>query len=140
MTSLTDRILAFRTALPSHDLALGKNALRQWAITVCDAEIRWAARDFHKVSHDMGVNLAFDRNVDQAAAQPVRLPHEQAAGRVLNWASHLQAHEKEARGPWGRWAVMNEKERLAWRIRWVMLARGFVAAVKVYKAERGALQ
>jgi hypothetical protein len=131
------RVLAERTALPSHDLDTPD--LRRWAIAACTAELKHAELDTLGLVARHTLGAVIDNCSDPDWHAEFRLPHEHAAGLVLNWASHLRTQEGFITGPWSRWHLNDRAGRLELLATRRRLKRGFLAAVANYRAARRAI-
>ena len=132
-----ERVRAGRIALPSHDLDTAD--LRRWAIAACAAELRHAELDTLELVTRHTLGAFIDRRADSTWHAEFRLPHEHAAARVLNWASHLKTQEGLIVGPWSRWHLNDRAGRRALLAVRRRIKRGFLAAVAAWRAARAAI-
>jgi hypothetical protein len=133
--SLADRIMARRTILPSHELE--RVPVRRFVSAVCTAEVEHANREFQRITADLHASAVFYD--DPGAEARFRLPHEARAGEALVWLSHLQAHDRDRRGPWASWNTMRHHERVRWLATRRKLLHGLIRAAAAYTAARAAL-
>ncbi|HZP98621.1 MAG TPA: hypothetical protein VFB13_03725 [Reyranella sp.] len=126
-----------RVALPAHDLP--GQRFRPYIAAVCTAEVDHATADVRRIAHDTGAHMMFTERRDAGWEQAYFQPHEARAATALNWLSHVQAHESDARGPWARLAYSGAEYRAAWVKRYRYLLRGFIKAARAYVAARTAL-
>ena len=136
-TDIHSIIASRRTALPSHELA--GVPFRRWAATVCTAEVKHARDDVAAVTARLGADMLYSEHRDTAWVDGYFLPHETKAAVALNWLSHVQAHESDARGPWERLSTAGPEYRARWLARYRYLLKGFIRAAKAYRAARGSL-
>jgi len=118
--------------LPSHDLA--GVPFRRWAATVCSAEVKHARNDVACIAARLGADMIYCERRDTDRIDGDFLPHETTAAVALNWLSHVQVHESDARGPWERTSRMSGEERARWLARYPYLLKGFIRAAKAYRA------
>jgi len=137
MAKLAAAIRRERRPLPV--LEIVGTTYRQGAAAVLWAEIRHATDDFWRSVHAYGAGLLFDHYRRDLEARPFRFDHEVRASEAYAWLSDLNMHQADKEGPWSIWMLYNEAQRLAWRVRWFHLARGFLRRMKAYHAAREAL-
>lgn len=133
--SQTQLIARERMPLPSHQIQGGN--FRQWAVAVCQAEVKHRERDYLRVEALLGIHTDkwdFPNNDERG-----QFPHEAHAGRALLWMSTLQTHESERRAAWDclPWRMWSAKRRAAWLDKRRKLWRGFLAEVRAYQQTKG---
>jgi hypothetical protein len=102
-------------------------------VETCRAELAWAREDWLQIAGRLGV--AVDPRTDRAsppAWDADRLPHEQAAARLLNVWGHLHPIEHRLRA--SVWRLKRQR-----RAGWVDAASGTLEDLRWYRAERGKL-
>ncbi|SKA30881.1 hypothetical protein SAMN02745126_05043 [Enhydrobacter aerosaccus] len=131
----------------------------RWLVETCRAELEWVEADWRRLGGD-----PFRLQPHQPhPAEALRLPHEQAAARLLNCHLHLDGahrqiddairrlrlqrraaidrHQSSAyRQGWRRIALDTEKDLRLSRRRWAQAWRAFLAAGALYERLRAAIE
>mgnify|MGYP003643407662 CR=1 FL=1 len=125
-----------REPLPSHRVEGGN--FRQWAVAVCDAEVKHRDADFARCERLLG--LSFDRYAEPRCVLMGEFLHEAHAAAALHWLSYLQTHESERRTSWfhpKKWRDWKPEDRAAWLAKRRYLWRGFLSEVRAYQQTKG---
>lgn len=143
-----DRLLAQRRPAPSRHLTdptSGSGARRQ-LLEACRGELAWAREDWLRVAGGLGLSAdPHDRFDGGFVWEAARLPHEQAAARLLNVWGHLHPVEHRLSEAIGRvraqraagWDVTATLEDVAWyRRERRKLVRAFLDAAADYRRQR----
>lgn len=142
------RRLTDRTSGPAPGPTSGSGARRQ-LLQACRGELAWARDDWLRVAGELGLSAdphdrddGFDGGFAWEAA---RLPHEQAAARLLNVWGHLHPVEHRLSEAIGRvraqraagWDATATLEDVAWyRRERRKLVRAFLDAAADYRRQR----
>jgi hypothetical protein len=147
-----DRLLAHRQPAPSQRLIDRTPGLgtRRRLVEACRGELAWAREDWFRIASELGLPAdPHDRLGDgfngSFVWEAARLPHEQAAARLLNVWGHLHPVEHRLREAIGRvrarraagWDATATLEDVAWyRRERRKLVRAFLEAASEYRRQR----
>lgn len=124
-----DTLIGLRTPAPADWLAARRRpglSRRAALVATCRAELDWALTDGRSVAVRLGL-------ADEPAAD-VRLPHEQAAARLLNAWGHLHPTEASIHRLIGR--LRPQRAAAAHDADWARRARGTLDDLQWYCRER----
>jgi hypothetical protein len=106
---------------------------RRRLVEACRAELAWAREDWAEVAGRLGIAIDADHGRRGPAAwEADRLPHEQAAARLLNVWGHLHPVEHRLRASLSRLKAQR-------RARWDGRAAGTLEDLRWYRVQRARL-
>ena len=142
-----DRLLAHRLPAPSQRLIDTTPGLggRRRLVEACRGELAWAREDWLRIASHLGLADPRERHDDALVWEAARLPHEQAAARLLNVWGHLHPVEYRLREAIARaraqraagWDAAATLDDIAWyRRERRKLLRTFLEAAAEYRGQR----
>src|SRR5476651_1742760 len=142
------RMLSLRLPAPTDFLARRLDAIdwrgappregsRWWLVETCRAELEWAEADWRRLGGD-AVEPSRSR---PHPAEACRLPHEEAAARLVNCHLHVDVeawriHELLRRLPGQRQAAGDPAQSAAYRAAWTAVATGTIADLGGHRRRR----
>ena len=147
-----DCLLARRLPAPSQHLIIDRTpdgGVRRRLVEACRGELAWAREDWLRIAAETGLAAdPHERHDDAYVWEAARLPHEQAAARLLNVWGHLHPVEHRLREAIARvrarraagWDTVATLEDVAWyRGERRKLSRAFHEAAAEYRRQRAKL-
>jgi hypothetical protein len=118
-----------------------RDGSRWWLVETCRAELEWAEADWRRLGGDAVEPSRPGRYSGPHPAEACRLPHEEAAARLLNCHLHVDVEtwrmrELLRRLPGQRQAADDPTQSAAYRASWTAVAAGAIADLGDHRKRR----